>query len=79
MLALVLRIKIVTDFIDVLFREHYALMGFIIGGLIVAYQRLGAINRTLQRIEILLQEAAREADRIIVKTGHRPPQNDLFP
>jgi hypothetical protein len=42
------------------------------------YIKLFEIGRTLHRIEILLQEAAREADRIIRQTGYRhPPPKDM--
>ncbi len=45
--------------------DHAALIGIAVGVLILVYLKLVEISRTLNRIEILLQEAAREADRVI--------------
>jgi hypothetical protein len=48
----------------------YLLVGlFIIGFAIL--RDLGRVSKTLVRIEILLQEAEREADRLIAQRGQR--------
>ena len=46
----------------------YLLVGLFIVGFAVL-RDLGRIAKTLGRIEILLQEAAREADRLIARRG----------
>jgi hypothetical protein len=45
---------------------------------VIIYIKLFEIGRTLNRIEIWLQEAAREADRVIRQTSYRhPPPKDM--